>query len=116
MNFVFGFFFSKITVNARVYKCVVAFHGLHELFAGHGYTLVFHLDLLSQCTERGGTEEKPIGLIGKGGLHIPFLSRNGIGIKNGPNGTAPIVAVSNTCHCCVEIIFGIPLHVLGIQV
>src|ERR1700733_14329428 len=105
-----------ISVDAWVDETVVAGDSSFEGGWRHGNSLEFHRDLRCKFGDRVGGKEKALGAINVRRFGGPALAFGGRGVEDGPDRTAPVVAIADTGQCGVHPIEGSVYDVLRISV
>src|SRR6516162_5605680 len=107
---------TKIRILTGIDERIVARDGVGESLRRHRQALIFHHDFPRQLFERIGGEEKTRLAIDLRRRRLPLLAANGISVKDRPDRSAAVMAVTDSGKGRVDEITGIIFCVFGVEV
>src|SRR6516162_4904514 len=107
---------AKICILAGIDERIVTRDGVGESLRRHRYALIFHRDFPRQLFERIGGEEKTRLAIDMWRRRLPMLAANGLGVKDRPDRSAAVMAVTDSGQGRVDEIAGMIFCVFGVEV
>ena len=110
-----GSWLSEVVVSPGIDKRVVARHRRLERRRWHGDALILHHDLSGQVGDRVRREKEPSGEIDVWRLRCPVFTRYGVGIEDGPDGAAAVVAIADAGHGGVDEVVRVVLTFLALR-
>ena len=110
-----GSWLSEVVVSPGIDKRVVARHRRFERRRWHGDALILHHDLSGQVGDRVRREKEPSGEIDVWRCGCPVFTRYGVGIEDGPDGAAAVVAIADAGHGGVDEVVRVVLTFLALR-